>query len=145
MLPSEFYYVARHEARFHVQARFELVGEVDRTPCFAQVEATVVSVFRGKDLIRVGERLCFGVGVTRPGDCLPESGVVWQPDAAFREARFVEVFLNGDPPACEVALSQIMLLDAPSDGPRMRGHYPTVALRHRRAQAQARRRDRDGA
>jgi hypothetical protein len=130
MLPSDFYLVARHEARFHVQVQLDEVAGVGQTPCRTPVEATVVRVFRDSGELNPGDKITFGVNVTRPGDRIPASGIIWTSIEKLQYARFLEVFLNGDPPKCELALSQFEYIDDPTDKPRMQNRYPKLARKH---------------
>jgi len=131
MLPHYRYEAARHDARFHVQLRIEGVGEVDRTPSFVEVRGVVVKVFRGADALAEGDRMAVPVPVTRPGDELPCGGVIWKPLDALRASAVIEAFLNGSPPACELALSQCALLAECTETPVMRGWYPAGKVRQR--------------
>jgi hypothetical protein len=137
MLPSDFYLVARHEARFHVQVRLDHVADVARTPCFAAVDTTVVRVFRDGDTLKPGDEITFGIAVTRPGDEIPASGIVWKAHSTLVEARYAEVFLNGTPPDYEIALSNCTLIEEPTDKAQMRGSYHILARRHRKMREEA--------
>lgn len=115
MLPASKYRKARRNAAFHVQV--ELIGPlpVIDTPGNVKVKAQVATVFRGSNSLSAGDHVTFEVAVTRPTDhpdSLPYGGQIWTNFDKSEAARFMEVFLNGDPPDCEVALWQSKLIDS---------------------------------
>lgn len=131
MLPRSFYENARHEARFHVQVRLDAIHAAPPGPRFFPVEATVERVFRGDAVIEPGTRITFDLPIAWPEDEIPAGGVLWHAIAHVRDASYAEVFLNGDPPRCEIASSQCFMIGALSDAPLMRGRFPIVNRRHR--------------
>jgi hypothetical protein len=131
MLPQSFYNNARHEARFHVQVRLDAIHASPPGPRFFPVEATVVRVFRGDTVLKPGDPISFDLPVAWPEDEIPAGGVLWQSFAHVSNSSYAEVFLNGDPPRCEIALSQCLTIDAPSDTPHMQGSFPAINRRHK--------------
>lgn len=131
MLPASFYQVARHRARFHVQLRLESVEAGVTTPGLAKVEASVQRIFRGGAAIQFGERIRFAIGVMRPGDNLPASGIIWKRYEDVSVGRIAEAFLNGEPPNLETALSQYEFIEEPTSRPTLCGSYPLQAFRAR--------------
>ena len=99
MMPPAAYKEARFRARFHLQ-----VEVVDRGED-GSVRARVKRVFRGHAEITRGDEVRFAVAVCRPGE-LVRPGEVFTRLADFNATRYMEVFLNGTPPACCVAASQ---------------------------------------
>lgn len=139
MLQADFYLMARHEARFHVQVEVITVSPVERTPGPVRLDARVIQVFRGDRTLKAGDRVTFEEHVMRPGDSIPCGGILWKEGGALQQARYLEVFLNGDPPECAVPLCQSEVIAAPSNKARMRGWYPLVATRQRAFRLLARR------
>ena len=129
MLPLARYNLARHEARFHVQIRYDRVHAVPPGPSFVQLNATVVRVFRGEDALKSGDPVTFRMPITWPGDELPCGGVIWKSYFDVEAGQFAEAFLDGEPPNCALALWQIQIVDAPTDSPLMQGKFPVVRAR----------------
>jgi len=131
MLQPEHYWMARHEARFHVQVAVLSAGPVERTPGPMPIEARVVRVFRSDGGIGEGDLVHFNEQVTRQGDEIPFGGMIWKPYDGLLSARHLEVFLDGDPPNCAIPLCQSKIIDSPTARPHMRGWFPLVAVRMR--------------
>lgn len=139
MLQPEYYLLARHEARFHVLLEITSAGPAAPTPGPMPLEGVVLRAYRTDGALRVGDHVRLAEHVMRPGDDLPCGGIRWKPHDEVASARYLEAFLNGDPPDCEVALSQSVVLAEPGAGPRMRGWYPITAARIRARRAAAER------
>ncbi len=130
VLPPWRYQLARVEAKFHVQVKVLHVEAVAATPAQVRVDAEVVRVFRGQPSLQPGDRVHFTVSVLQgdePWDRIPVGGTLWTNYPALQATRFLEVFLDGAPPACEIRLWQHALLDAPTDQPTMHISAPVVA------------------
>jgi hypothetical protein len=93
------------------------------------VDATVVRVFRGGAIIREGATIRFRIAVTVPGDEIPAGGIIWKPYKDVLEGRYLEAFLDGDPPDLAIALSQSEFIAEPTLRPVMRGYFPIPAIR----------------
>jgi hypothetical protein len=122
MLPQSRYQQARSEAVFHVQVKVLQVEAGMPTPARVRVDAEVVRVFRGEHAMKSGDRVHFSVSVLTGDeelDCVPVGGTIWTNYAALQLARFLEVFLDGTPPACEIRLWQQTILEAPTAQPIM--------------------------
>lgn len=121
VLPHSHYVRARQNAAFHVQVELiETLSAAD-TPCTITVCARVVRVFRASKSIHSDDTVRFGVAVNRRDDEIPDGGTIWIDYENFSSARFMEVFLDGDPPDCQVALWQCQLIESPSRKPKMKG------------------------
>jgi hypothetical protein len=116
VMPKPAYDEARLRARYHVQVELGQAG-VGKTPAHVPIVGRVARVFRGDGLLRPGEEVHFSVAVCRPGDSLCPGGDLWMHLQDFETARYMEVFLDGTPPACKVARSQCFAIPAPSDTP----------------------------
>ena len=118
MVPYHGQLRARLLARFHVQIEVSFrEGEI-KTPAEVPVTGKVVRVFRGA--IRVGDEITFSVHVMRPGDqdrmwCGP-SFLEYE---TFMHASHIEAFLNGNPPNCELALDEYVVLENPTARPQL--------------------------
>jgi hypothetical protein len=119
VLPASHYRQARHNAEFHLQVELMEIPATATTPCNITVSAKVVQVFRARTSLHRGDTVTFGIAVNRPGDDIPAGGAIWIDYDNLASHRFMEVFLDGEPPECNVALWQCRLLDAPSQTPQM--------------------------
>jgi tetratricopeptide (TPR) repeat protein len=118
MLPPFEYKKARIQACFHVQVEFDTVPPDVRTPGDVRVNARVIRIFRGSSSLRVGDRVEFAVSSRRKQDGYPApGGVLWTDYARLVGARYMEVYLNGKPPDCPVALWQSEILETACDTP----------------------------
>ncbi len=120
MLRFEQYQAARQRALFHGQVRILTVATEVRTPGQASVEAGIVKIFRGPPPFLPGAEVRFDVSVLsgdEPLEQIPLGGTIWTNLTALRAASYLEVFLNGNPPECEIALWQQRIIDQPSDRP----------------------------
>ena len=103
---------ARREAPFHVQMSVEprvvATGE-------AQIAGKVVRVFRTDGRLRDGDDIVWPIWVCRRGDEPTGPAFIHVDDLA--RASFIEVYLRGTPPACELAAYEFTLIDAPTEQP----------------------------
>jgi hypothetical protein len=99
------------------------------------LETRVLKVYRSDGTLKVGDCVNFAEYVMREGDEIPCGGTRWKRHDEVWNARYLEAFLNGEPPSCEVALCQSVMLSAPTDCPQMDGWYPDVAIRQRALRA----------
>jgi hypothetical protein len=113
---------ARLQSRFHAQVQVTHPDAVFQTPAAVPVKGRVVRVFRNSGTLRVGDEVTFSVHVCRPGD------VIWPGPSfmlyeTFMRANHMEVFLNGQPPRCEVARDECIALDRPTRIPQLRASW----------------------
>lgn len=120
MLPASHYRAARRAAAIHAQFSIEHMGPIARTPGYVSVQARALHVFRGGKLLSAGDTVEFGVPVTQPGDEIPFSGTIWNALETLRDSPVIEAYLDGAPPRCSVALSQLSLLEASTPYPVMK-------------------------
>jgi hypothetical protein len=113
---------ARLRARFHVQAQVSHSGAEFRTPAAIPVKGRIVRVFRSGGALRVGDEVMFSVNVCRPNDEIPP-GPAFMPYETFIRATHMEVYLNGEPPMCEVALDERVAIDGLSRAPWLRASW----------------------
>lgn len=139
MLRPERYLLARHEARYHVVVEVLSATLIKRTPGPMRIEGRVVEVYRSDGTLKPGDPVHFVESVHRPGDEIPAGGTIWKSEAEVLSARFIEAFLDGEPPACAVALWQSEVIPELTGVARMRGRYPLVAVRERMLQTLAER------
>jgi hypothetical protein len=95
MMAPRYYRDARLGARDHIAGRI-----VDRHGSVLDVR--VEKVFRGR--LRVGSTVCLHVSISSDGPPVPGSRI-YAPALTLDTARFVEAFLDGDPP--DVVMDQI--------------------------------------
>ena len=110
---------ARRGARFHAQVELVKPQAELQTPAALPVEGRVVRVFRGKGGLSLGQQVTFSVHVCRRGDNI-WPGPKFMRYEDFTGARYMEVFLNGAPPGCEVALDEVSIVERPSRRPQLR-------------------------
>lgn len=94
-------------APFHVQVEIldRRLGEPGE---LARIDGQIARVFRGH--LRVGERVRFEIAVYRQPDEITAGGWSWIDVETFEAARFVEVFLEGEPPDLNVANFCVQIL-----------------------------------
>ena len=109
----------RITARYHVQVELVEKAPISQTPVHAVVRAKVLRVFRGDDQLPVGSEVRFSVAVARTDDDR-EYGRPWMLPSIFESAKYMEVFLDGSPPECEICSSQAAVILKPIDSPSMR-------------------------
>jgi hypothetical protein len=115
-MPRPAYDEARLRARYHVQ--IELAhATVGETPAHVPVIGRVRRIFRGDDCLRLGDEVHFSVAVCRPGDDLAPGGHQWMYVRHLERATYMEAFLDGTPPECQVARSQCFVIPALSNAP----------------------------
>lgn len=109
---------ARRDARFHVQLEIDAVGDPPRDAGPVTIRGHVIRVFRGEGRLPSGSPLEVGVLACR-GDVHVPPGLAYLSYDALVQARYIEAFLDGEPPHCSVALDECQLVDAPSEVPVM--------------------------
>jgi hypothetical protein len=120
MLPPHEYEKARRNARFHLQVVIEEVPSHVKTPCEQLlITGKVVRIFRGRHNLRQGDFVKFNIAVQGEPYVAMCSGIFWLNYSNLLQAKYMEVYLNGNPPNCSVALWQYALLDISTDQPTM--------------------------
>ena len=114
-IPDEERLHWRQTAPFHVQLQLEKTGDCGQSLGERQVHGLVVRVFRTDGRLKSGDRIEFPLWVCRPGD--PPTGETFIFDDAFSRAEYLEAFLTGTPPKCEIAACEFCVVAAPSDRP----------------------------
>jgi hypothetical protein len=133
MMSPEVYERARRAARFHLQVEVtQVAGRENASPGApswpAHVAAQVVRVFRGQESIHVGDSVEFDVWVDAD-NIPPRVGTPHLSASALSGARYLEVFLGGDPPHCQAGNMLVpVVLSAPSDTPVVRVTAASPAL-----------------
>ena len=122
VMPPAAYTDRRLRATYHVQVKLNR-DPIQREPGIVPVQGEVVTKFRGDDKLSVGDEVRFSVALYRNRDEIFPGAWGWTHIDEFNEAGFLEVFLDGAPPMCEVADYSVLLIDAPSTSPR--AHVPT--------------------
>ena len=114
---------ARRRARFHAQLEIEEVSEKGPGPGWAGialVRGRVRQIFRGQESLRLGDSAHFEVWVYSVGDKgLPRGNEIGVERDSVAAHKHVEVFLNGDPPACRLVGTGFKAIDAPSRRPHL--------------------------
>jgi hypothetical protein len=119
MMPYETYLNGRRSALFHVQVELKKVPDELPEKGYVFVEANVGRVFRTNGQLKIGDPVRFDVNVIHKNAPRHPGGAWYIDSDALACARFMEVFLNGTPPECPVALWQTRIIDAFSDLPQM--------------------------
>jgi hypothetical protein len=115
-LPDPAYDEARLRARYHVQVEVAH-ATIAQTPARVPVTGRVRRIFRTDGRLGLGDEVHFSVAVCRPGDCIAPGGDRWMYLWLFERTTYVEAFLDGTPPECQVARSQCFPIPALSDTP----------------------------
>lgn len=124
---------ARLAARLHVQIRLATIPAVERTPTSVPIVGHVVRVFRGGPAVRVGDEVRFPLFVGRWDD-EPMPGLTPMSYESLVKATHLEAYLNGSPPACELALNECIVIDGPTLLARLRAsrlEYLLALIAHR--------------
>jgi len=107
----------RMRAPFHVQFHLEKKEEPLRIPSDIFLGGQVVRVFRSDGRLESGDRVRFKIWLCQPGD--EQTGPAFIHHDAYTRARYVEAYLHGQPPDCELAGYEFEVLSAPTDEPTM--------------------------
>ena len=119
MMHPETYLEARRSAQHHVQVEITAISLPSELPGSATIRARVGTVFRSTAGLSADDSLEFGVSVTRSMDDVPTGAVCWTLAEVLAEGRWLEAFLNGSPPNCEVAAWQSEPIGGPTSRPTM--------------------------
>ena|SRR5688572_16088346 len=95
---------ARREAPFHIQMAVEARSVVRGE---AQIAGKVVRVFRTDGRLEEGDGITWAIWVCRPGDEPTGPAYIYDDDLA--RASFIEAYLRGTPPACDLAAYEFTL------------------------------------
>lgn len=119
MLPPEVYLRGRRKARYHVQVEIESVAPKAERSYTTRVHARVRTVFKSDGTVGEGTLVEFDLWVVDSWDDI-STGPVWFLLAdTVKPQKLLEVFLVGEPPACEVVSWQACPIPARSTTPRM--------------------------
>jgi len=103
---------ARRTAPFHIQMALA-TRTVERGE--AEITGKVVRVFRTDSRLAEGNDVTFPIWVCKPGDEPTGPAYIYADDLA--KAVFIEAYLRGRSPYCELAAYEFTLIDAPTDQP----------------------------
>lgn len=118
VLPPDVYIEARASADHHVQVAVQQVRPPETTPGLCRLKARVVTVFRSRDRhLEVGTPVAFALDCLTDGDTPPTGGTLWALVQSIQDARFIEVYLDGEAGALQVARWQYGIIDGPSAAP----------------------------
>ena len=82
------------------------------------VAGQVVRVFRSDGSLSLGQDVTFAVNVCQRGDrIVPGPSFLFYDN--FIRASHMEVFLEGSPPKCKVAMDECIVLEAPTTRPQI--------------------------
>ncbi len=118
-LPRETYEKARQEALLHLQVKILPFKTEIKPDCFYAafpIEGKIVRVFRGHKICKIGQILDFNIAVKSSSEIML-GGRLFLNAKQLKTYQYMEVYLNGKPPQCEVALSQNILLKEPTNEP----------------------------
>jgi hypothetical protein len=105
----------RLTAPFHVQLQLKKPLSIPRVAGDVQVQGRVVRVFRTDGRLALGDCVGFVVFACNPGDEPTGPAYIYLDD--LTKARYMEIYLYGDPPECELAAYEFTLVSGPSDEP----------------------------
>ena len=102
----------RREAPFHIQMTVETRAVVRG---WVHIEGKVVRVFRTDGRLKQSDVVRWEVWVCRPGGEPTGPAYIYEDDLA--RASFIEAYLHGTPPNCELAAYEFTVVDAPTEQP----------------------------
>jgi hypothetical protein len=105
----------RVTAPYHVQLQLERRSEPLRVPSEVVLRGRVVRVFRSDGRLGPGDWVAFKLWVCQPGD--EPTGPPFIYHQPFMQASYVEAYLHGEPPDCELAGYEFAVISAPSEEP----------------------------
>lgn len=115
-LPPETYERARKKAQLHVQVELDPIQQKVQEDCQEfPITGKIVRIFRGHRC-HVSQIVGFDVAVKVSSE-IYLSGILWLSHADLLYMKYMEVYLNGKPPNCSVALYQYELIEAPTEDP----------------------------
>lgn len=106
MMAPIHYTRARLNAAHHIQLAIERVTG-------GKVRGRVVTVFRGA--LKTGARLTLQISLRDETNQAIVGGTIYTDPDALARARFLEAFLDGDPPA--IVMDQVKIIDAATPEP----------------------------
>jgi hypothetical protein len=114
-IPLEGRLMWRREAPFHLQLALDKTRSAEQVIGQTQVQGEVARVFRTDGRLSEGDCITFPLWVCRAGD--EPTGPAYIYHDEFVKAAFVEAYLYGSPPACELAAYEFHVIDAPTERP----------------------------
>jgi hypothetical protein len=109
--------MCRCTAPFHVQLELEKVRNGEQVSGQKQFRGRVVRVFRTDSRLTIGDDIEFPLWVCQKGDEPTGPAYIYDDDLAG--AAFMEAYLYGTPPSCELAAYEFGVISAPTDQPTM--------------------------
>jgi hypothetical protein len=109
---------ARSVAPFHVQ--LELLNRPETPLGYGKdivLRGTIVRLFRGAPLLSLGSELSFHIWLGDPDE---EEAIGSPPFVIYEDLirlPYVETYLTGQPPKCEIVCYEFQFIPAPSDAP----------------------------
>ena len=117
MLSPETYKRARKNAQLHVQVEMDPINQKVEKDCENfSITGKIVRIFRGYRVCRIGDPVNFNVAIKVSSNYCP-SGILWLGFSDLFYNNYMEVYLNGNLPNCNVALYQYKLLETPTEDP----------------------------
>ena len=106
----------RRTAPFHLQLKLEGVPD-DRKKIRGptQIHGRTVRVFRSDSRLAIGDRVEFPLWVCEKGDEPTGPAFIYSEELA--KALYMEAYLQGDPPNCQLAAYEFSVIGAPCDKP----------------------------
>jgi hypothetical protein len=114
-IPFEGQLQMRRTAPFHVQLELETPHEIQPMAGERDVRGRAIRVFRTDGRLTVGDRLTFTIWVCNRGD--EPTGPAYMYFDTFATAKYMEVYLCGNPPSYTLAAYEFSVIRAPSDEP----------------------------
>lgn len=105
----------RRTAPFHVQLELSPMRARERASGETQVRGLVVRAFRTDGRLGLGDRVEFPLWVCRRGD--EPTGPAFIYEEAFSRAEYIEAYLTGTPPECQLVAYEFRVLEALTDRP----------------------------
>jgi hypothetical protein len=114
-IPLEGRLHQRRTAPFHVQLELEKPHAIKWVPDEIRIHGRAVRVFRTDGRLAAGDHLTFPLWVCRPRDEPTGQAYIYFDD--LMTASYLEAYLWGTPPDCELAAYEFRVIRAPSEEP----------------------------
>jgi hypothetical protein len=108
---------ARTNAPYHLQFQVDPLSEPSRSPSEVVIRGNVVRTFRSAGRLGSGDKIAFKIWVCEPGD--EPTGPAFVYYDQLMQATYIEAYLYGVPPNCELAAHEFALINAPTEQPGM--------------------------
>lgn len=120
MLAPESYEQARKNALLHIQIELDPIDlKIEERELNFSITGKIVRIFRGNQICQLEKFINFDIAVCSSDAPVLMSGILWLNYSDLLDRKYLEVYLDGKPPNCSVALFQYKSIEAPTEQPVM--------------------------